>query len=83
METYAAAARALTITDKPLGYFCEAEAWGSLPHDLAALAAHHLGLRDEAVAYGREAVRLAPADQRLRDNLDYYEAGIVGTRVTL
>lgn len=70
---YAAAVRALRITEKPLEYICEAFAWGAAPHDLAALSAYHLGLHDAAVRYGEAAVELEPNESRLRDNLDWYE----------
>lgn len=72
-ECYAFATRALAITDKPLEYLCEEFAWGYLPHDLAALSAHFLGLRDKAVIHGRLAMDLNPDDERLRTNLNFYE----------
>lgn len=72
-ECYALAKRALAITEKPLEYLCEEFAWGYLPHDLAALSAHFLGLRDQAVIHGRLAMDLNPDDQRLRNNLQHYE----------
>lgn len=68
----AAATRALAIEERPLGYFCEPYAWGPIPHDLAALACHHLGLQDRAVQHGEAAVAIDPADSRLRANLTYY-----------
>ncbi len=71
-ECFAAATRALTITDRPLGWFCEAEAWGALPHDLAALSAHHLGMTAEAVTHGEAALAFARDDERLRRNLTFY-----------
>ena len=67
-----AASMALAITEKPLDYLCEAEAWGWLPHDLMAIACHHLGDSDEAFSHGSEAVALNPTDERLKTNLTHY-----------
>jgi tetratricopeptide (TPR) repeat protein len=72
--TLAAAKRALSITDKPLEYLCEEFAWGSDPYDLAAVACHHLGLKSRAIAYGEEAIKFAPEDERLIGNLALYRA---------
>ena len=67
-----AASMALAITEKPLDYLCEAEAWGWLPHDLMAIACHHLGDSDEAFSHGSQAVSLNPNDERLKTNLTHY-----------
>lgn len=68
----AAASRALTIVEKPLEFLCEAFAWGSLPFDLAAIAAWHLYLWDEAATYGAVALAHNPGDERLANNLKHY-----------
>jgi glycosyltransferase involved in cell wall biosynthesis len=67
-----AASSALAITEKPLDYLCEADAWGWLPHDLMAIACHHLGDTDEAFFHGSNAVALNPTDERLKTNLSHY-----------
>lgn len=67
-----AATRALTITERPLEYLCEDKAWGSLPHDLAAIAAFRLGYYHEAEFHGTEAVKLSPYEDRLVENLQFY-----------
>jgi Tfp pilus assembly protein PilF len=67
-----AASMALAITEKPLDYLCEADAWGWLPHDLMAIACHHLGDSDEAFNHGSQAVSLNPSDERLKTNLTHY-----------
>lgn len=66
------AVSALSVTEKPLDYLCEADAWGWLPYDLAAISAWHLGRVDEAQRWGVEAVRLNPGDERLVANLGWY-----------
>jgi tetratricopeptide (TPR) repeat protein len=63
---------ALRITEKPLDYLCEADAWGWLPHDLMAISCHKLGDTDEAFFHGSEALALNPKDERLQANLSWY-----------
>lgn len=67
-----AASRAVAITEKPLAYLNEADAWGSKPHDLLALSAYNLGKLDIAVKHGEIAVELDPNDPRLLVNLEFY-----------
>ena len=67
-----AAEQALAITEKPLDYLCEADAWGWLPHDLMAIACHNLGDSDEAFQHGATACALNPIDTRLQANLSFY-----------
>ena len=67
------AKQALAIAEKPLAYLVEDFAWGALPHDLAAVAAHNLGYHQEAKYHGMEAVKLSPYEDRLVDNLRVYE----------
>lgn len=63
---------ALAITTKPMDYLCEDWAWGDLPYDLMALSCYFLGLKTEAVKYGKLAVEANPHDERLQTNLDFY-----------
>ena len=76
---YYASSRALAITNRGDLYLTEASMWGWLPHDLNALAAHHLGLHDVAVAQGQIALSFAPDDERLKTNLFFYKTA--GTSV--
>jgi len=68
-ESYAAAMRALAIRDRELVYTCDPEVWGAQPHDLASIAAWHLGLQESAIEQARLAVEKSPDDLRLRANL--------------
>lgn len=68
----AAATKAISITEKPLEYLCESEAWGDLPYDLAAISSYRLGMFDKAVEYGTAATNLSK-DQRLELNLALYQ----------
>ena len=70
-ECFASAMRALRIKDKPMVYTCDPAVWGHWPHDLASIAAYHLGLKDIAIEQAKLAVDLAPDDLRLRRNLRY------------
>jgi glycosyltransferase involved in cell wall biosynthesis len=65
---------ALHIEDKPLDYLCEEFAWNELPYDLGAISAHHLGFAEVAKSLGEKAVALNPNDERLANNLVFYQA---------
>lgn len=71
-KTLEYAEKALEVKEKPLDYLCEAFAWGWLPYDLAALAAHYLGNREKAIEYGKLAITMNPEDKRLKINLIFY-----------
>ena len=73
---YSSALRALRITQKPLEYICEAQAWGAIPHDMAAISAYRLGLYREAFMHATNALSFSPEDDRLRTNLEYCKAAV-------
>ena len=64
---------ALAITVRPRSYICEAAAWGSLPHDLRAMAFYYTGAFREAAEEAEKALALEPDNQRLKDNLALME----------
>lgn len=70
-ECYDNAIKALSIAEKPLDFLCEEFAWGSLPYDLAAIAAYNLGNIEEAIHQTEQAM-LTNNDIRLVNNLDHY-----------
>jgi len=70
------AKKAIDIKEKPLEYLCEDEAWGDLPYDLAAIASYSLEKYEDALAYGITAVSLSPNDERLKNNILYYNEKI-------
>jgi glycosyltransferase involved in cell wall biosynthesis len=72
-KCYRQAMTALNIIEKPLEYLCEPEAWGYVPHDLAAIAAYNLELFSEAAEHAANAVKLAPQSEnhRLTKNLEF------------
>lgn len=69
---------ALAITQRPRSYICEAAAWGSLPHDLRAIALYHTGAREQAVEEARRALELEPGNERLKNNLRLMERAAEG-----
>jgi glycosyltransferase involved in cell wall biosynthesis len=71
-KCYEWATKATHILERPLDYLTEAFAWGSMPHDLAAISSYNLGKFVEAEIYGHAALELSPSDARLVDNLKYY-----------
>lgn len=79
-ECLFAAEQALRIKDKEFVYTCDPEVWGYKPHDLAALAAHHLGQNDAALVHGKQAVQLATDEQRqrLEQNVFFYHEATHG-----
>ena len=66
---YYAMKQALIITEKPMSYICEPEAWGSLPADLCSIAAFNLGMIQEAITLCEAAISHDPVDPRLQNNL--------------
>lgn len=64
--------KAIAITEKPLEYLCEDEAWGEKPYDLAAISSYTLGKYQKALEYGTQAFHLNPNEERLRTNLAFY-----------
>jgi len=72
-ECFAYAVRTLRITDRAAVYTCDPAVWGSQAHDLAAISAWHLGLKDLAVKQGQIACDMEPHDGRLAANLRFYK----------
>jgi len=71
-ECLCAATSALKIKERPMEYLSEAFAWGSLPHDLAAVSAYHMGYFYQAKYHGVEAIVLSPTDERIVNNYKIY-----------
>lgn len=72
-ECFAAASNVLAIKDKELVYTMDPSVWGSKPHDLLAISAHWLGMKDLAIEHGTIAADLEPNDDRLASNLAFYK----------
>jgi glycosyltransferase involved in cell wall biosynthesis len=70
-ECFAFAMRALKIVDREKVYTCDPEVWGAQPHDLASIAAWHLGLKDISIEHARLAVEKEPENKRLQANFAF------------
>lgn len=68
------ALKAIDIAEKPLDFICEDFAWGELPYDLAAISAYNLGEYRAAYRYGAIAAGLAPENERIQTNLEFYHS---------
>jgi glycosyltransferase involved in cell wall biosynthesis/2-polyprenyl-3-methyl-5-hydroxy-6-metoxy-1,4-benzoquinol methylase len=69
-ECYGAATSALRITERELVYTCDPAVWGYMAHDLAAIAAWNLGLKQSAIKHAEDAIAHDPNDVRLQNNLE-------------
>ena len=69
---------ALAIRERPRTYICEAEPWGSLPHDLRCMAFYHTGRKEQALEEARLALTLEPGNQRLQGNVTLLEQETAG-----
>lgn len=67
-----AAVKSISIVDHRYEWPYEAKAWGYLPHDLAAISSYHLGLKEESLRFGRQALELDPLNERLQQNVYWY-----------
>jgi glycosyltransferase involved in cell wall biosynthesis len=70
---FSAAKTALDIKDKALVYTMDPTVWGAAPHDLLAIGAYNLGLYSLALEHGKIAAEFEPENQRLADNLEFYQ----------
>jgi tetratricopeptide (TPR) repeat protein len=64
---------ALSITKHPMDYTCTEEAWSWKPFDLAAISCWNLALYKDCLEYSKLAIKAAPNDQRLANNLRLVE----------
>ena len=64
---------ALSITQRPRTYICEAAPWGSLPHDLRAIAFSQTQRLPEALEEAQKALALEPQNPRLAGNVSLLE----------
>jgi glycosyltransferase involved in cell wall biosynthesis len=72
-KCYLNAKSALQIKEKQNWHTTDANTWGWYPHDLLAISAYHLKLKDEAIKHGTIAVQLDPSNKRLQNNLKHYK----------
>ena len=77
LDCYATAHAALRITEQPLEYLNESDAWGYLPHDLIAIASHNMNKPSEAIEHGEKAAAFAPWIDRLQENMAFYKKALI------
>ncbi len=70
---------ALKITERS-SYINEPFCWDFTLHDLGALGAYYLGLKEKALEYARTALEMRPGDERLKSNVSLIENAL-GTRI--
>ncbi len=63
-----AGAFAVAVTTRDMNYTTKAEAWGARPWDLLALGLWYTGRKAEAREAVKEAMKLAPGDERIKSN---------------
>lgn len=66
------AKQAFKITDKPDTYINEAFAWDETLPDMASFSAWQIGDQEAAGRYARSALELAPDNERLRKNMEFF-----------
>lgn len=71
-ECYSSCVNALQITDRALVYTMDPKVWQETPHDLCAISAWNLGLKNIALEQGLLALDHAPNNTRLQQNVEYY-----------
>jgi glycosyltransferase involved in cell wall biosynthesis len=64
--------KAIAIYKRPLFYMCDESAWNWEPWDIAAMCAWMLGDKNKALAYGTVAAKLAPHQERVQQNLRWF-----------
>lgn len=68
-ECYGAACSALAIVNREFVYTCDPAVWGYQAHDLAAISAWWLGMKERALEHALDALTFAPEDERLIANV--------------
>ena len=72
-KCYLNAKGALQIKEKQNWHTTDANTWGWYPHDLLAISAYYLKIKEEAIKHGTIAVELDPTNKRLIQNLKHYK----------
>ena len=72
LNLFWAAANGIEKTHRTGSYFDDPHCWGFRLFDLAAIGAWRLNVMDRAVEWGKKALELAPNNQRLKNNLEFF-----------
>lgn len=76
-ECFAYSMRALKIIHREHVYTCDPAVWGHWAHDLAAVSAWEMGLKEIAVEQARLACEKTPNDERLKNNLLFMQNALM------
>lgn len=72
-----ASKQALAIKERPRTYLTQGYAWGEAPWSLGSVGALHIGAWQEALTMSKEALRLAPQEERLAKNMQLIREALV------
>jgi glycosyltransferase involved in cell wall biosynthesis len=72
LNLFWACSNGLHKTRQTNSYLDDGHSWGFRLYDLGAIAAWRINAMDLAVEWGVKALELDPANQRLKDNLDFF-----------
>lgn len=72
-ECLLVAKKGLEFDNRPMSFLSENWAWGHMAYDLIAISSWQLGDFKTAYEYGKKAVELSPNEERLVNNLRFYE----------
>jgi glycosyltransferase involved in cell wall biosynthesis len=72
------ATKGLAYSERDTSFISDDEMWGHMPHDLIAVSAWNLGMAELAYEHGKKAVEISPNDERLQNNLKFYQEKING-----
>jgi len=73
LKVYYMVTEALRIKEKPKTYINEGFCWDYTIYDLGAIACYELGLKDKSLQFAKTAAKMAPDNERLRNNLKIIE----------
>ncbi|HLK13205.1 MAG TPA: hypothetical protein VKT78_00235 [Fimbriimonadaceae bacterium] len=72
LNLFWACANGIGKTRRTNSYLDDGSSWGFRLYDLGAIAAWRLNVMDRAVEWGKAALELDPANERLKNNLEFF-----------
>lgn len=77
IEAYHMIEEAFKITTKPETYINEGYCWDYSVYDIGAISAYNIGLIEKSLEYAKQAFKLNPTDQRLKENVEIIEHNMI------
>jgi tetratricopeptide (TPR) repeat protein len=68
----------ISVKERRMSYITKSESWGSRPYDLYAIGLWYTGKREDAIRANEEAMRLDPANERMRRNDELMRRAVDG-----